>query len=239
MRQRLERDLPPIDFRAFFEAAPGLFLVLRPDLIIAAVSDAYLHATMTDRATIVGRDIFAVFPDNPEELEATGTRNLRASLERVLKTGAADTMPFQKYDIRRPESEGGGFENGASHTVLYIDDNQPNQRLVQHILARRPWITLLVATHGTRGIELAREQNPGLILLDLHLPDMPGREVLRPLRSDPTTRGIPVLVVSADASPGQSARLHEDGATGYLTKPLNVNGFLAEVDEILARPAST
>jgi len=700
MRERLERDLPPLDFRALFEAAPGLFLVLRPDLTIAAVSDAYLHATMTDRATIVGRDIFAVFPDNPEDPVATGTRNLRASLERVLNTGAADTMPFQKYDIRRPESEGGGFEerywsplnspvldpegsiafiihrvedvtefvrlseveaerdrvanelksrvaesnsellaraaetagtnrelarvnselarsqtfldsvienipnmifvkdaaelrfvrfnrageellgrsrseligkndydffpkdeadffrqkdlevlaghdavdipeepidtatlgrrilhtkkipvfnddgqplyllgisedvtalketgaameatrvaleaasaaksaflsrmshelrtpltailgfsellgfedltehqqanlrhistagqhllalinevldisriesgtmtispepvdvtdvldelvvllgpqsgrhrvtvdvshvdcdvhviadrqrlkqvllnlmsnaikynreggsvrvachqangqlrievadsgygltpdqverlfrpferlgaeigtiegtgiglalskglveamggcigveslvdrgstfwvelpvtsgpleahsaqaaspvespaSGASHTVLYIEDNQANQRLVQQILARRPSITLLVATHGTRGIELAREQNPGLILLDLHLPDMPGREVLRLLRSDPATRGIPILVVSADASTGQSARLHEDGATGYLTKPLNVNGFLTEIDKILAaRPAS-
>jgi len=125
---------------------------------------------------------------------------------------------------------------GASHTVLYIEDNQANRRLVQEILARRPRITLLLATHGSRGIEVAREQQPELILLDLHLPDMPGREVLRALQGDPATRDIPVLVVSADASAGQEARLREDGASGYLTKPLNVNGFLAEVDEVLSRP---
>jgi CheY-like chemotaxis protein len=124
----------------------------------------------------------------------------------------------------------------APQTVLYIEDNQANQRLVQQILARRPAVTLLVASHGARGMELAREWQPGLILLDLHLPDLPGREVLRALRSDPATRDTPVLVVSADASTGQAERLREEGATGYLTKPLDVNRFLSNVDEILARP---
>jgi signal transduction histidine kinase/DNA-binding response OmpR family regulator len=98
------------DFRLLFESAPGLFLVLNPDLTIIAVSDAYLRATKTERPTILGRGLFEVFPDNPDDPAATGTRNLRASLERVLHTRAADTMAVQKYDIPRPASEGGGFE---------------------------------------------------------------------------------------------------------------------------------
>jgi signal transduction histidine kinase/CheY-like chemotaxis protein len=98
------------DFRALFEAAPGLYLVLDPDLRIVAVSDAYLKATMTRREEIMGRGIFDVLPDNPEDPEATGVRNLSASLGRVRKRRIPDTMAVQKYDIRRPEKEGGGFE---------------------------------------------------------------------------------------------------------------------------------
>lgn len=98
------------DFQLLFEAAPGLYLVLDTDLNIIAVSDAYLRATMTRRAEILGRGIFEVFPDNPDDPNASGTRNLRASLERVLRERAPDTMAVQKYDIRRPASEGGAFE---------------------------------------------------------------------------------------------------------------------------------
>lgn len=98
------------DFRAIFETTPGLYLILAPDLTIVAVNDAYTRATMTVREHILGRGIFDVFPDNPDEPGATGVTNLRASLERVLKIGRADAMPVQKYDVRRPASEGGGFE---------------------------------------------------------------------------------------------------------------------------------
>jgi signal transduction histidine kinase/ActR/RegA family two-component response regulator len=101
---------PSPDFRALFESAPGLYLVLTPDLKIVAVSDAYLQATMTERESILGRHIFEVFPDNPGDPKADGVRNLRASLERVLKKRARDAMAVQKYDIHRPEAEGGGFE---------------------------------------------------------------------------------------------------------------------------------
>jgi signal transduction histidine kinase/ActR/RegA family two-component response regulator len=98
------------NFRALFEAAPGLYLVLDPDLRIVAVSDAYLNATMTRREEIMGRGIFDAFPDNPEDPEATGVRNLSASLERVRRQRVSDTMAVQKYDIQRPTEEGGGFE---------------------------------------------------------------------------------------------------------------------------------
>jgi signal transduction histidine kinase/ActR/RegA family two-component response regulator len=104
------RDLAEPDFRVLFEAAPGLYLVLDPEFRIVAVSGAYLEATMTRREDILGRDIFDVFPDNPEDPAATGVANLRASLERVRQHRAPDTMAVQKYDIRRPSAEGGGFE---------------------------------------------------------------------------------------------------------------------------------
>ena len=119
------------DFQVLFESAPGLYLVLTPALKIVAVSDAYLKATMTKREKILGRGLFEVFPDNPDDPAATGVRNLRASLDRVLTHRAPDTMAVQKYDIRRPESEGGGFEErywspvnspvlGADGKVAYI-----------------------------------------------------------------------------------------------------------------------
>jgi PAS domain S-box-containing protein len=125
------RKEPHLDFRQLFESAPGLYLVLTPELQIVAVSNAYLQATMTQREQILGRHLFDVFPDNPDDPSATGVRNLNASLQRVLKNSVPDTMAVQKYDIRRPESEGGGFEErywspvnspvfGRSGSVEYI-----------------------------------------------------------------------------------------------------------------------
>jgi PAS domain S-box-containing protein len=119
------------DFRTLFEAAPGLYLVLTPDLRIVAASDAYLRATMTHRESIVGRPLFEVFPDNLDDPSATGVRNLRDSLKRVLKNRTADAMAVQKYDIRRPEAQGGQFEErywspnnspvlGPDHEIAHI-----------------------------------------------------------------------------------------------------------------------
>jgi signal transduction histidine kinase len=99
-----------IDFRRLFESGPGRYLVLTPELNIVAVTDEYLRATMTRREDILGRHLFDIFPDNPDEPGATGVSNLRASFERVLETRAPDTMVVQKYDIRHPASEGGKFE---------------------------------------------------------------------------------------------------------------------------------
>ena len=98
------------NFHQLFESAPDLYLVLTPELTIVAVSDAYLRATMTRRQEILGRALFQVFPDNPDDMTASGVHNLRASLRRVLCDRIADAMPIQKYDIQRPVSEGGAFE---------------------------------------------------------------------------------------------------------------------------------
>jgi signal transduction histidine kinase/CheY-like chemotaxis protein len=104
------RTEQPLDFKSLFEAAPNSYLVLDPGLVIVAASDAYLRATMTTREQILGRGLFEVFPGNPDDPEATGVANLRASLERVSRDRVPDTMAVQQYDIRRPQSEGGGYE---------------------------------------------------------------------------------------------------------------------------------
>jgi CheY-like chemotaxis protein len=92
---------------------------------------------------------------------------------------------------------------------------------------------MLSAMQGTLGLELARQHLPELILLDLHLPDMKGEEVLTRLRSDPETASIPVAIISADATPGQVRRLIASGVTAYLTKPVDLQEFLALVDRTL------
>ena len=99
-----------IDFRLLFESSPGLMLVLDPDLYIVAVTDAYAQATMTQREEIIGCYIFDVFPDNPDDNQADGVSNLHASLNRVLQNRQPDAMAIQRYDIQRPETDGGGFE---------------------------------------------------------------------------------------------------------------------------------
>ncbi|HET6788726.1 MAG TPA: histidine kinase dimerization/phospho-acceptor domain-containing protein, partial [Aquabacterium sp.] len=126
-----ERDTP--DFQLLFESVPGLYLVLTPDLCIAAVSNDYLHATKTERAQIIGRHLFEVFPDNPDDDTASGVSNLRASLQRVLTSHEPDWMPLQKYDIRRPDAEGGGFEERYwSCLNSPVLDEQGALRLITH-----------------------------------------------------------------------------------------------------------
>ncbi|MES4907023.1 MULTISPECIES: SpoIIE family protein phosphatase [unclassified Streptomyces] len=97
-----------IDYEALFEATPSPNLVVGPDLVIVAVNEAYLEATRCRREDLLGRHIFDAFPDNPADPNATGTRNLGASLQRVLATGERDSMALQKYDIPVPGAEGEG-----------------------------------------------------------------------------------------------------------------------------------
>jgi len=105
-----DKNVQVPDFRALFESAPGLYLVLTTEFTVAAASDSYLKATMTTRDRVLGRGIFEVFPDNPDDPHADGVKNLRASLNLVLEGRVSNPMPAQKYDIRRPDSEGGDFE---------------------------------------------------------------------------------------------------------------------------------
>ncbi len=121
-----------------------------------------------------------------------------------------------------------------ARTILYVEDNLANLDLVESILYDRPEIDLVPALQGRLGLQLAREHTPDLILLDLHLPDLSGEVVLHELRADERTRHIPVLVISADATTRQVERLRSAGARDYLTKPLDVDHFLAAVDGALA-----
>jgi CheY-like chemotaxis protein len=120
------------------------------------------------------------------------------------------------------------------YTVLYIEDNLANLKLVEHVIRQRPRMHLISALQGRRGLELAQDHRPDVILLDLHLPDIQGDEVLRRLRQNPDTRLIPVVVISADAMPAQIKRILDAGARAYLTKPIEIAKLLALVDEILS-----
>src|SRR5688572_21404426 len=114
-----------LEFKRFFEAAPGIYLVLDRDFRMVAATEARLQATNRTREEVIGHNLFKVFPDNPADSSATGVRNLRASLKRVLRTKTADTMPLQKYDIRRSDEEGGGFEERywSPMNSPVLDDN--------------------------------------------------------------------------------------------------------------------
>jgi signal transduction histidine kinase/ActR/RegA family two-component response regulator len=123
----------------------------------------------------------------------------------------------------------------AEYTLLYVEDNISNLRLVQRILQERPDVALMSAIQGRIGLTLALEHQPTAILLDLHLPDLSGEEVLEKLREQDKTSTIPVIVMSADASPGRIERLLEMGAIAFLTKPLDVEKFLTAVDAACAQ----
>jgi hypothetical protein len=120
-----------------------------------------------------------------------------------------------------------------TYCVLCIEDNPSNLRLVEAIFRSRPEIKLLTALQGGIGLDLAHQHEPDLILLDLNLPDMHGKEVLSRLQESASTREIPVVVVSADATLKQVERLMAAGARAYLTKPLNISHFLKTLDELL------
>jgi PAS domain S-box-containing protein len=121
---------------------------------------------------------------------------------------------------------------GTALTVLCIEDNLSNLQLIERLVSHRPGVRLISAMRPQLGLELAAEHQPDLILLDLHLPDMRGDEVLRRLKASPTTAGIPVVVLTADARPGLVNRLLNQGARAFLTKPLSVQNLLGLLDTI-------
>jgi CheY-like chemotaxis protein len=128
-----------------------------------------------------------------------------------------------------------GLSQAASYqgTILYIEDNVSNIRLMQKILAPYTGVQLLEAMQGKTGLAMAHLHTPDWILLDLQLPDMGGEDVLRALRQDPRTLGVPVAILSADATPGNIDRLKAAGACQYLTKPLDVRQLIGLLERTL------
>lgn len=119
--------------------------------------------------------------------------------------------------------DGSGIEAGQQGvTVLYIEDNLANLRLVERVLEEWGPVKVLSAMQGSIGLEVVRSQRPNLVLLDLHLPDMSGLDVLREIRLDDRTAHIPVIVLSADATSGQIKKSLSSGADDYLTKPIDI-----------------
>ncbi len=150
---------------------------------------------------------------------------------------AEHTPPAADATVDAPAAP--AAEPQAVSNVLYIEDNLSNLRLVQRIVARRPNIELLSAMQGGLGIDLARQHRPDLILLDLNLPDLSGPEVLERLQRDPQTAAIPLVVISADATPHQIASIMDLGVRAYLTKPLDVQEFLQVLDDALMHRSGT
>lgn len=142
----------------------------------------------------------------------------------------AENLPPGRHaaDVRASSS--------GSRAVLYIEDNLSNIRLIERLTARRPDLDLIPAMQGSIGLILAREQRPDLILLDVNLPDMQGPEVLLRLQADPQTADIPVVMLSADATPGQIDRMRNAGACDYLVKPIDVTRFYAILDRHCGEP---
>jgi CheY-like chemotaxis protein len=130
-------------------------------------------------------------------------------------------------------------EPSTALTVLYIEDNLSNLQLVERVLNRRPGVRLISAMRPQLGLDLAAEHDPDLILLDLHLPDMPGQEVLRRLRAQARTAKVPVVILSADARPALINELLAQGVRAFLTKPLDVRELLELLDSVAAEQQPT
>jgi signal transduction histidine kinase/ActR/RegA family two-component response regulator len=163
----------------------------------------------------------------------------RLTVSSVLGQGAAFTVSLRSAPDRvhvpgpglAPAAQGAGAHVGAEATisVLYIEDNPANVEVVSRFLHARPNARLTAAASGLAGIACALADPPDVILLDLHLPDLHGDQVLNELKAEPATAAIPVVVLSADASRGVIRRLLAGGALAYLTKPIE----LAELGELL------
>ena len=170
-----------------------------------------------------------------------GSNNGRLTVESVVSEGSTFTvdLPFVAC-IRHSTDESLRLDdsrtdsNAPAKTVLYIEDQDMNLRLVERILKKQPELRLISAMQGSLGIDLAREHRPNVILLDLNLPDMSGDEVLRRLKLDETLRGIPVIMISADALGDRVTQLIAQGAHSYITKPYKVADFLRTLNDTLA-----
>ncbi|HEY4285015.1 MAG TPA: response regulator [Chthoniobacterales bacterium] len=162
--------------------------------------------------------------------------NARSDLKQILKA-ARDLLEVTNRELSvAPGNLRGQHSNAApagerTCQILYIEDDIANVTLVERILELRPGLSLKHATHGQLGMEMARAENPKLILLDLNLPDIHGSDVLKNLQNNPQTSQIPVVILSANAIPTQIERLLAAGARNYLTKPFELDHFLAVIDE--------
>ncbi len=141
--------------------------------------------------------------------------------------------PAQKLDLVAEAAARPELDSGEGRRILYVEDNLANLRLVERILETRPGITLIPAMQGSTALDLAVQHQPDLILLDLHLPDINGDEVLVRLRGNERTVDIPVIILSADATSSQKSRLARLGAKTFLSKPIHIASFFEALDEAL------
>ncbi len=149
--------------------------------------------------------------------------NLAAATPQIV-AGIAESTPVAQAQVHN---------DAPLRTLLYVEDNLANMKLVEQIIARHPNIRLLTAVNGNSGIEIARVSQPEVILMDINLPDISGSEALKILRADPATTHIPVIALSANAIPRDIENGLAAGFFRYLTKPIKVNEFMDALDVAL------
>ena len=224
----------------------------RIDIGVALADDTHLSMAVTDTGKGIAADdlprLFRPFDrlgQQSSDIEGTGIGLALSQRLATVMGGRLDvastpgrgstftvTMPLTDLSpTTHPASDTTRDVPAIGHgTVLYIEDNHSNIDLLTAVLRLRPGWTMIHAGTGGHGLELAATNVPTVILLDLHLPDIDGIDVLQTLRTDPTTSAIPVAILSADATPGQERRLLAAGAQKYLTKPIDVRELLAFLD---------
>jgi CheY-like chemotaxis protein len=168
--------------------------------------------------------------------------------------GVGSVFWFELESVAGPRlsNEGGDVALPAQRTVsgglrrrtlLCVEDNPANLKLVEQLLARQPAMRLLTATNGTTGVEIAGASRPDVILMDINLPGINGYEALKLLRSNPATAHIPVIALSANAMPRDIERGLKAGFFRYITKPIKVADFMEALEVALAlaeqKPAET
>jgi PAS domain S-box-containing protein len=146
---------------------------------------------------------------------------LNSSAERQLEVDAAQPTATAQAQVKR---------GAPQRTLLYVEDNPANLKLIEQLIARRPDIRLLTAVDGNLGIRLARENLPDVILMDINLPGISGIEALKILRGDAATAHIPVVALSANAMPRDIEKGLHAGFFRYLTKPIKVNEFMETLE---------
>jgi len=161
-----------------------------------------------------------------------------ATLDVATTPGEGSTFSLQLPAVDAPTVKASEPQHkdavGDKKRVVYIEDNLSNLRLLEAVLGD-VGIEVVPAMQGRIGLELTRELQPSLVLLDKHLPDMNGIEVLRRLRADPATASIPVVIVTADATEGRAERLLAAGASAHLTKPIDVRELRTVIADLGAR----
>jgi signal transduction histidine kinase/CheY-like chemotaxis protein/CHASE3 domain sensor protein len=255
-RQRTQQILLNLLSNAIKYNSPGGAVT-----ISAEVVSGKMRVNVTDTGIGIAEDFFPRLFQPFERLGATQTAVEGTGLGLALSKGLAEAMGGTigvksvvgrgtTFWLELPQAESLSrtvlresapvperpIQNDSSLTVLYVEDNLSNVRLMEDIVAIRSGIKLITAMQGRIGLTLAREHRPELIFLDLHLPDMPGHEVLARLKSDPRTSMIPVVIISADATPGQVKRLLDAGVQEYLTKPIDMKHIFRVFDKHLSRP---
>jgi PAS domain S-box-containing protein len=221
-------------------------------------AEEVVRITVTDTGNGIGaEDIARVFEPfdrlgaENSGVEGTGVgltlskhlvERMGGSIELHSHVGEGTTFAVDLPSAVPAKMSNGAVNGGSEDTpdvatlrVLHVEDNLANLELVDQALTRSGPVTLMAAMSGSLGLELAREHRPDLVLLDLHLPDIPGTTLLDELYADPRTADIPVVVVSADATPAQIERLRDRGVAAYLTKPIDVRELLRVVDDVSDR----